>query len=394
MSDSKIDVYGSWFGSGVRMPSIDGHPGIHWARGANFLKAIFGGPAEKQYNGYANLKEGCGFLAVADGCAEAGGFRLIQHQPINEENLKDCSRTYSNDHGAMCVQVDESQISVSVDTTDLEAIRKIKVFFDENTTQKVPRGRVYVIVQTREGPQFRSMGIGGLPLERDNYSEEVMKGYDRIVADLSASSPNGRIAILDGKPGTGKTFLVRALLDEVKDAIMVIVPSNLVSHLGQPDMIPALIDLHRNNNGKAMVFLIEDADECLAPRMGDNMSAVSTILNLGDGILGRVLDIRIICTTNADHQEIDEAIKRPGRLSAMVHVGALDPEKACKVYERLTGKPARIYPDITNPMKSAPFFVKQTSLAQVYQIARDAGWTPPPEERKVGFQDDEDDYGY
>jgi len=226
------------------------------------------------------------------------------------------------------------------------------------------------------------MGIGGQPLERGNYEDDVLKGFDRIVSDLSSSTPAGRVSILDGKPGGGKTFLVRGLLDAVKDVIFVIVPSNLVQELAQPGMIPALVKLHQSRGQRPMVFLIEDADECLAPRMGDNMSSVSAVLNLGDGILGQLLDVRIVATTNARHQDVDEAIKRPGRLSAMIHVGLLSPEKAGEVYQRLTGKPPYLF-ELDKMV--GPLFKGKTSLAEVYQLARDSGWIPPPKERKMGF---------
>ena len=132
-----------------------------------------------------------------------------------------------------------------------------------------------------------------------------------------------------------------------------------------------------------MVFIIEDADEVLAPRQGDNMSAVSVMLNLGDGILGKLLDVRIVATTNAHRQELDEAIMRPGRLSASVAVGPVPYEKAKAIFERLApGKELK---------------EKAYTLAEIYSKARDEGWEPPKlDKRKMGFgaQEDEDDDDY
>jgi ATP-dependent 26S proteasome regulatory subunit len=203
---------------------------------------------------------------------------------------------------------------------------------------------------------------------------------------MNADQPRGRVAILNGEPGTGKTFLVRGLLNDIKDAVMVIVPANLVVQLAQPGMIPALVELHKDSGERPIIFLIEDADEVLATRMGDNMSAVSAVLNLGDGILGKLLDIRLICTTNAKHQDLDAAIMRPGRLSAHVSVDALPYEKAQVVYRRLLGAEAEL------PRH------REYTLAEIYQMAFDKGWKPAKETKKVGFtseleeNDDGDDF--
>jgi len=383
-----IDPNGPWW-KGARMPPLDSYFNVSWASLGLTNMAILGGAPALEMNGSFSLKEDDTFdTFLAKFSAAFPGLRNIG---IDTGTAK--IAYYVADHGAVSVKFDgDINADFHVVSRDPKFLEEFKAFKNENTTMSIPKGRVHVLVSTQKGPEFKSMGIGGLALERGNYEDVVLKGFDRIVADLSSAAPAGRIAILDGKPGSGKTFLVRGLLDAVKDVVFVIVPANLVTQLAQPGMIPALVSLHQSRGGKPMVFLIEDADECLAPRMGDNMSAVSVMLNLGDGILGQLLDVRIVATTNAHHQEIDEAIKRPGRLSAMLHVGYLSAEKAGEVYERLTGKPARVYPDMTNPLDSKPLFNSKTSLAEVYQMARDTGWTPPPPERKMGFGANDDDF--
>jgi len=390
-----IDINGPWW-KASRLPTLDSHYSTGWASIGISIMALHGGPPvlEKQYT--ASLKD--------DDTVEA--FRVRYEaafpglRPLNYDRAanrrQETQLHYIADHGAVCINHDgDVKVDVHAVSRDPAFMAETQKFIAENTTTSIPRGRVHVLISTSDGPEFKSMGIGGQTLERGNYEDDVLKGFDRIIADLGSSTPAGRVAILDGKPGTGKTFLVRGLLDQVKDVIFVIVPANLVQELGQPGMIPALVSLHQSRGEKPMVFLIEDADECLAPRMGDNMSSVSVILNLGDGILGQLLDVRIVATTNAHHQDVDEAIKRPGRLSAMVHVGLVSPEKAAEIYKRLTGNDAVIYPDLGEPLHARPMFTSRVSLAEIYQMARDKGWTPPPKERKLGFgsryEDDDED---
>ena len=63
---------------------------------------------------------------------------------------------------------------------------------------------------------------------------------------------------------------------------------------------------------------------------------------MGDGIMGAMLDARIVATTNAQTEDLDPAIVRPGRLCRRIDIGELCYEQACEVYERLVGsKPSR-----------------------------------------------------
>lgn len=379
-----VDPNAPWWKAG-RLPPLDSHYSTSWATIGLAIQALNGAKGFTEKNHTGSIKDDDNLIDFLMRFEKA--FPHLRQLKFDKAQHK-ASETqvqYFAEHGAICIDHDgDVKTEMHAVSRDPQFLLEVSKFFDENTTKSIPKGRVHVLITTSSGPEFKSMGVGGQKLERGNYEDDVLKGYDRVIADLSSATPAGRVAILDGKPGTGKTFLVRGLLDEVKDVIFVIVPANLIAELAQPGMIPALVGLHQSRGDKPMVFLIEDADECLAPRMGDNMSSVSVILNLGDGILGQLLDVRIVATTNAHHQDVDEAIKRPGRLSAMVHVGPLGAAKANEVYKRLTG---------TTEEK----ITGKASLAEVYQMARDTGWTPPPKERKVGFasnDEDDDEYEY
>jgi hypothetical protein len=163
------------------------------------------------------------------------------------------------------------------------------------------------------------------------------------------------------------TYLVRSLLGEVPKAAFVVIPPHLVEELGSPEILPSLTAAKNEMDGP-IVMIIEDADQCLVPRRAGtkdgNMNAISSLLNLGDGILGSVLDLRIIATTNAKEIEMDPAIKRPGRLCKYAHVGPLSPAEASQTLYRLTGKKVA--------QEESPM-----TLAEVYLKARTLGWKPP-----------------
>ena len=74
---------------------------------------------------------------------------------------------------------------------------------------------------------------------------------------------------------------------------------------------------------RVKVIILEDADRLLWRRGGDNREAVSSLLNIADGLLGRMLRIHVVCSVNSAMEDIDPAILRPGRLLNYRHFAPL-----------------------------------------------------------------------
>jgi len=239
------------------------------------------------------------------------------------------------------------------------------------------KGYVFALAAGMGGYQLSRIGAAGTPLERGNYTPDILARYDHVVADLKADSPCGRLVIMSGIPGGGKTFIARALLADVPNAAFVVVPPHLVKDLGSPELIPALVQAKNYGSDGPIVLVLEDADKVLVNREAGDMAAISSLLNLGDGILGGVIDARILATTNASTLEMDPATRRAGRLCSYMSVGELEPGHATQILRRLTGKEIKAN--------------KKVSLAQVYYAARKHGWVPPPktpERPRNHFRDD------
>lgn len=235
-------------------------------------------------------------------------------------------------------------------------IIKLNKFRIKYKKKEIYKGKIYVLTQTSFGLSEVQLFNKFEQLERGNYTDYQLKAFDHISSDIMSNTPCGRLVILNGPPGSGKSFFVKGLIAQT-EAMFLLVPSSLINGLDGPGFMTYFIGLREKAGNLPIVLIVEDADECLLPRDGMNMSSVSTLLNLGDGLLGAALDVRVVCTTNAKSMEIDRALARPGRLCAQVNIDTHSPEVCADIYKRLTGEFLE--------------FDQPTTLSDIYHLANE-----------------------
>lgn len=301
-------------------------------------------------------------------------------------NLEDDS-IYLWKDGIVEISVSGNYVSVQVLTHNQKFAEEIKDYFRTQWAPTEKKGHIYAIVRNGMHLGLNSIGDAGIPLVEGNYTPKVQEDYKYAITDLNSDSPSGRIVIMRGPAGTGKTHLIRAMLLQVPDAMFVLISPEVVTNLAGPELLPLLMN-YRGHASGPIVLVLEDADRCLVTRGDENMSLIQSLLNLGDGILGSLLDIRIVATTNADELKLDKAVTRPGRLSKMLDVNTLDPLTAQKIYHRLL--PDLPFPVEINGSTNPKEF--NVSLAEVYALARKNGWKSEVRKAEADVDDDDDDF--
>lgn len=310
---------------------------FYWVETHLAQKALETGTTDYEYGMQGTLVRGKLDEMLAE--VEALGVKLFYHKissPLNRDDYF----CFVSEETAVWVDITKRSggIIFSAHTLDPSKLPAIKEICTKYISRNVKKGSVYALLAGQNGPQLRSFGVAGENFIASNYRPEVVTEYRHIVDDLNSDDPCGRIIILDGQPGTGKTHMVRALLNEVPKATFVLIQSSMIASLGAPDFLTAL--MREQRKGHPMILILEDADEALSSRKADNISAISALLNFSDGIFGALMDMRIVATTNIELGDLDKAVMRDGRLCRRVEVGQLDHVQAEEVYFRIAGKPS------------------------------------------------------
>lgn len=198
--------------------------------------------------------------------------------------------------------------------------------------------------------------IGGMNDIRDQIINTIIKPreYREVYKSMGFSRPpNGNI-LLHGPPGVGKTYIIKALSNEIGFNLMYVTSSDIIhSHLGKSaKSIKQLFDKARMI-GNVIIF-IDEADSILTKRTGDSgdsvkgerVSITNEFLQQMDGF-ETTDDVIIIAATNL-LEMIDPAFLRYGRFT-VVEVGLPNYETRREVIiNRLSNIPNRIDSDDVN----------------------------------------------
>lgn len=346
---------------------------MDWADQALSLQALKSGGQIFHTNVAGTLKHGYTTESLCQSLEGLGG-RRFNSQILPNGNTQHVLFLYPDGMASFYTD-DCGYVQLASVSSDKRLAQAVRVLGNASLGARKSVGRIYVMVSNQSGYSLQSVGRVSVPVKPENYNQDVIDGFDHVVEDLKGNTPCGRIAIFSGAPGTGKTYLIRALLSSVPDAMFILVPPAIVPQLSGPNMVQTILNSRTTEMRGPTVLVIEDADECLIKRSSGSMSSVSALLNLSDGILGVELNLFVVASTNLMNTELDEAIERPGRLCQYVNVDRLSRDRAKVTL-------AMLAPELDLP-SGATF-----SLAELYQLARPAKTVRPsskPKKAAMGF---------
>lgn len=225
------------------------------------------------------------------------------------------------------------------DLTDAEK-KTVDDFREREEKKKVVEEiqRIFMLVDYGAGDfNFHSNKIPLSTFKTENYVEANVEWMQKLKEGLFSPTATGRLTILQGPAGTGKTRYLRALMQELgENCAPIVLPVSLAGELSQPRML-GQITANDEFEGKNLLLIIEDGDGLLEKRERAS-SVISDFLNIVDGLVGEIINLHVIVTTNLQKKDFDPAITRPGRLHSILYFEALPYEQAAKVYRRETGE--------------------------------------------------------
>lgn len=145
------------------------------------------------------------------------------------------------------------------------------------------------------------------------YGDDIPGWIDGFAENTVART--GGFTLLDGPPGTGKTSLVSQMIHRLGDThIFYVLPVSQAAAFASADFIPFWQRENARHAGRVKVVVVEDADQLLRRRGEHDDGILPAMLNVADGLAGRMLRLHLVCSINCPTDRLDPAILRPGRL--------------------------------------------------------------------------------
>jgi hypothetical protein len=182
------------------------------------------------------------------------------------------------------------------------------------------------------------------PLWKDiirNYPQHVGSSVGGVIK-MAEPWQTGRLLIWHGKPGTGKTFAIRALMMEWKETFNFLVITdperftadpgyyyNVASKsAGRYDYEDEDDDFPESKKRRTLFILEDSADLIIEASRSAHYDKVGKFLNMTDGLFGQGRQDLFLITFNEEVDKIDQAFLRPGRCISRVEFPVFGPKDA------------------------------------------------------------------
>jgi len=207
---------------------------------------------------------------------------------------------------------------------DLE--NELKKFTEKKKVKQ--KKNFYMIVKDYDSFELKKYKVKQPDPDTELHYNDGFHEFDQSVKTFLNDKTRTGLILMHGKTGTGKTTYIRHLIRHINRKF-IFLPLFMAEALTSPDLLPFL------SQQKNSILIIEDSEKLIADReTGNGRSAVSTLLNISDGLLSDALGIKLICTFNTNLSKIDKALLRKGRMIDRYEFKELSVEKAVKIAKK------------------------------------------------------------
>jgi hypothetical protein len=141
-----------------------------------------------------------------------------------------------------------------------------------------------------------------------NYSTTSGRNLAHLMALCSANLEGGRLMLWHGKPGTGKTYALRALAHEWQQSCSIHYVTDPEALLGRAGYLLHMMLYERRDDSRWRLLVMEDTGEMLSIDARQNVGqALSRLLNATEGLLGQVLKVLVLITMRSSGNSIQRS---------------------------------------------------------------------------------------